>query len=253
MSTPKIDDSCMGYCRDCDTFHSIGPGNAREYARSMMDEFRRLRRLDYTLPDGEADPKLSFDYLLADDRGHMFGVLECEHPNGDRTMLRAYSSLRDGIRHIDGWAPSILDDEVWDKDVLPGQTRIKELTQMIRDQQTPPNQVQALRQERRRFSQELTRHLREKLVFTNFRGDRRPLADAFIAGDHPPGGVGDCCGPKLLNHAARMGWKPIGLSEFYWGHPTPTANRREGEFYPCCAEKCQPILGFILCGIDELT
>jgi tRNA pseudouridine32 synthase/23S rRNA pseudouridine746 synthase len=64
-------------------------------------------------------------------------------------------------------------------------------------------------------------------------------------------GVGECCAPKLLNYAALNGLKPLGLSEFYWGKENKSGTRKHGEFYPACAEKCQPILGFMLCGIKE--
>ncbi|MGY8674438.1 MAG: hypothetical protein ACKVHO_17840, partial [Verrucomicrobiia bacterium] len=67
-----------------------------------------------------------------------------------------------------------------------------------------------------------------------------------------PGGVGDCCGPKLLQHAANTRLKPIGLAEFYWGGPHLSGKRQPGSFYPCCEEKCQPILGYMLCGLENV-
>lgn len=244
------DPHCSGYCRDCDQVHSLPQGNSRAHALEVMEEFRTLRRLDYTRSDADADPKLSFDYLFAENRGHMFGVLECEDASGNQVFLRAFSSLRDGVRHIDGWVRPILDDRIWTEEVLPVQTTIKQLTKQIHAKHPESPQ---LRDERRNISQVLMSRLQDALVFTNFRGQRRHLRDAFIGSDTPPGGVGDCCGPRLLNHAAIHGLKPLGLSEFYWGAPTPNGQRVEGEFYACCKEKCQPILGFMLCGIDELS
>ena len=43
----------------------------------------------------------------------------------------------------------------------------------------------------------------------------------------------------------------FGLAEFYWGRENRSGNRRHALFYPSCEEKCRPILGFMLCGLEE--
>jgi hypothetical protein len=241
----------MGYCADCDVVHSLPEGQAAEHGRKLMDEFLKISRLDYLVPEEEADPCLSFDYLFQEGRGHMFGVLECRDRQGNAVVLRAFSSLRGGVRHIDGWVPPIHGDELWEKVVLPAQIEIKAMTQRIKEGTPGSAAVAAIIEERKRISRELVATVQEQLLFTNFRGDRRYLKDVFHRPDDIPGGVGDCCGPKLLNHAALNDLKPVGLAEFYWGASTPSGTKVQGNFYPCCQEKCQPILGFMLCGIDE--
>jgi hypothetical protein len=67
-----------------------------------------------------------------------------------------------------------------------------------------------------------------------------------------PTGTGDCCGPKLLAQAAIEGLRPLGLAEFYWGRENRSGSRRHTTFSASCPEKCGPILGFMLCGLDEL-
>ncbi|MFC7337589.1 hypothetical protein ACFQY0_10405 [Haloferula chungangensis] len=250
---PPIHETCMGFCRTCGVVHSLPEGRAADHGREMMDLFSRIRRLDYLASDEEADPQLSFDYLFQEGRGHMFGVLDCLDPEGNQVVLRAFSSLRDGVRHIAGWVPPIHSDELWDEVVLPAQAEIKALTRKIHANAHDPATAVGIREERKRISRGLVATVQDQLLFTNFRGEQRFLRDVFSNSGDIPGGVGDCCGPKLLNHAALMRLKPMGLAEFYWGASTPSGSRVQGRFYPCCQEKCQPILGFMLCGIDELS
>ena len=75
------------------------------------------------------------------------------------------------------------------------------------------------------------------------------MGDVFL-GPAMPTGTGECCAPKLLHHAATHGLTPLGLAEFYVGRTNRSGTRRHGEFYAPCAEKCAPILGFLLCGVE---
>lgn len=247
-----IHETCMGYCTVCGCVHSLPEGNAATHARKVMDAFQEFRRLDYLVPEEAADPRLSFDHLFQSERGHMFGVLECSDRQGNQVILRAFSSLRGGLRHIEGWVPPIHSDELWESVVLPAQATIKSMTQAMKAEPSGSLAVTRILEERKRISRELVTTVQEQLQFTNFRGERRKLKDVFHRPHDIPGGVGDCCGPKLLNHAALNDLKPVGLSEFYWGVSTPSGSKVQGKFYPCCKEKCQPILGFMLCGIDEI-
>jgi len=242
----------MGFCRDCGRVHSLPEGNAREHARRLMREFEALRRLDYLSPESEADPRLSFDQLFPGRRGHMFGVLECEAPDGRQVVLRAFSSLHGGIRTVEGWAPPILPDEVFNPLVLPGQAEIKRLTEQMRALDRASPEYCRLFEQRRAISRELMPRVHDAYQLRNFRGRSRPLREAWARPHGLPGGVGDCCAPKLLNHAALRGLRPRGIVEFYWGGPHRSGRFQPGRFYPACAEKCRPILGFLLCGLDQL-
>ena len=62
-----------------------------------------------------------------------------------------------------------------------------------------------------------------------------------------PTGTGDCCAPKLLHYAATQQLKPIAMAEFWWGEHS--ADKYQGEFYGACAERCQPLMGFMLSGL----
>ncbi|MBG86826.1 MAG: hypothetical protein CMO80_07995 [Verrucomicrobiales bacterium] len=252
MEPAELQKNCFGHCQDCGREHSLGEGNAHEHARALMEEFQRIRRLDYTVPDKDADPRLSFDHLFPGERGHMFGVLECRDEAGETVVLRAFSSLHDGVRTVDGWVPPILSDEVFNELVLPGQIEIKRLTRAINALDHSSQQRAKLSEERKKISQGLMPEIHSRYHLRNFRGETRLLEDAFIRPHGLPGGVGDCCGPKLLQHAAVNGLGPVGLAEFYWGGPHKSGTRQPGRFYPCCEEKCQPILGFMLCGLENV-
>jgi hypothetical protein len=86
---------------------------------------------------------------------------------------------------------------------------------------------------------------------TNFRGETASLEEAFIGSNGIPTGTGDCCAPKLLNYAAKNNLRPLGISEFFWGKENRSGGHRHGAFAASCAEKCQPILGFMLCGLND--
>ena len=73
-------------------------------------------------------------------------------------------------------------------------------------------------------------------------------SDSFNQDRGIPVGSGDCCAPKLLNYAAKRQRKPLSIAEFFWGKETHSRDRLEGEFYSSCLDKCQPLLGFMLCG-----
>ena len=215
-----------------------------------MEEFRTLQRLDYLASSDHADPQLRFDRLFPGDRGHMFGVLECLSPGGNTVVLRAFSSLNEGIRNVPGWAPSPLSQELWDDMIVPEQMRIKELSRELQSWPGGSAEYQAVRDKRRVLSRELVRRVQGHYRFKSFRGDERRLAEAYCFNQKIPGGVGECCAPKLLQEAIRCGLKPVGMAEFYWGGSSKSGDKRQGRFYSCCVQRCQPILGFILCGLE---
>lgn len=246
---------CFGYCRDCDTTHRLPAGNAQAHARVLMREFEQIGRLDYLVADEQADPRLGVDELFSGERGHMFGVLECRDDRGRTVVLRAFSSLRGGIRDVDGWVAPILSHESFYGIVLPGIEEIQKITGKLQELAPGSPAAAGLALERKHLSQDLWRGMEALYSFRNFRAETRSLKDAFAL--PPPqlgriaAGTGECCAPKLLNHAACNGLTPIGIAEFYWGGTDKSGARKPGGFYPCCQTRCQPILGFMLCGLDH--
>ena len=241
--------TCSGYCSKCQKAHFLGAGNSRKYAQALMDQLLQLQRLDF-----ESDlenSKFATDYLFGDARGQMFGVLECEDCNGQTVVLKAFSCQYNSQWELAGWVPPLLDVPEYYSVVTPVDRKIKELGAAI-EQQTSSESRQELINQRKSISQQLMKDIHSLYELHNFRGQKSSIYEAFYLDKGIPTGTGDCCAPKLLNFAAQNNLKPLGLSEFYWGKENRSKSREHGQFYESCTAKCQPILGFILCGVEDL-
>lgn len=112
--------------------------------------------------------------------------------------------------------------------------------------------VHALYEERKRRSEALQQWLFKQFVFLNGRDEQKGLMDIFgDASPSPiPSGAGECCAPKLLQTAYRLGLEPVAMAEFWWGTSKPGHYREPGAFFPACRSKCYPILTHMLEGLD---
>ena len=121
-------------------------------------------------------------------------------------------------------------------------------------------------------SRRLQRLLFANYKFVNGRGESKNLLEIFkeekpiipaeewfsgngerlaVSGERmPPAGAGECCAPKLLQHALTHGLEPLSLAEFWVGAPSKTEIRQEGAFYAPCSGKCVPILRHMLEGLE---
>ena len=228
--------SAFGLCTDCRTVHTLSVGNSRRYAQELMAELDERNCID----DG-SNPKFSTSYLWSDARGQMFGVLECEAADGSTVVLRAFSCQYNGEWLVDGWVPPIPDLIEYNRLTEPVYKELRTLYGKTHDRE--------FFRDRKMLSSQLMKQLHGLYELTNFRGQMRSMTDLFGTGT--PAGAGDCCAPKLLNAAALRGLKPLGLSEFFYGKENKSGTRQHKQFYPACAEKCRPILGFMLCGKEE--
>ncbi|MGF1497920.1 MAG: pseudouridine synthase [Elainellaceae cyanobacterium] len=107
--------------------------------------------------------------------------------------------------------------------------------------------IRQLKQQRRELSRQLQAQMHRAYWLTNFAGETQFLHQ-LMPTDAIPTGTGDCCAPKLLHYAATHRLTPLGMAEFWWGPAPPSGDRRAGEFYGACRERCQPIMGFLLAG-----
>ena len=112
--------------------------------------------------------------------------------------------------------------------------------------------VAAMKEERKRRSAALQRWLFEQFKVLNAAGGEKSLLDIFAqhSGIIPPGGAGECAAPKLLQYAYLNSLTPIAVAEFWVGESPQGEVRRDGCFYGACKSKCEPILGFMLQGLD---
>ena len=242
---------CSGHCSRCGQTHSLPVSPALEPARELMRNLEQEGRIDLHLPKSEADSALSLDYLWGPARGQMFGVLVYEDAAGTRGVLKAFSCQYNGIWEVSGWVPPVFDVTAFHALVDPVEREIKRLGREIAALQEGEDRRRLVRR-RKEMSRELMREIHSLYRLRNFRGESRLMAEVFQGSGNMPTGTGDCCAPKLLHHAAVHGLRPLGLAEFYWGRENRSGSRRHGEVYPACVEKCRPILGFQLCGVDGL-
>jgi tRNA pseudouridine32 synthase / 23S rRNA pseudouridine746 synthase len=110
--------------------------------------------------------------------------------------------------------------------------------------------IQEIKAKRKHLSRQLQQQMFAAYSLTNFAGQSLALQELKLSGALPTG-AGDCCAPKLLQAAARCGSIPIAMAEFWWGEDTK--ERKRGEFYGACADRCQPLMGFLLSGLGETT
>lgn len=107
-------------------------------------------------------------------------------------------------------------------------------------------QMRQIKQARKQLSRSLQSQLHEAYQLTNFAGEWRSLPDL---NPHLPSGTGDCCAPKLLYYAATHQLTPLAMAEFWWG--PSQGDRVAGRFYEACADRCQPLMGFMLSGLSQ--
>ncbi len=240
--------ACAGFCRDCGREHRLPADEARQHCLELMALLARHGRIDFTRP-GVAEPRFSTAPLFGPDRGKMFGVLVCRRPDGSRTLLRAFSGQYGGAWEVAGWVGPLFSVPAFNAVSRDTEQRIKALGRQMEGLAKGSPRRRELAARRRALSRRLMRELHGLYTLVNFRGRSRNLARAFLAPGIPTG-AGDCCAPKLLNHAARHQLVPLSLAEFYWGRENRSRTRSHGCFYPPCSSKCRPLLGFLLCGLE---
>lgn len=241
-----------GLCRDCGTEHVLYQGDARHYCGELMRFLEREQRIDLYAGRKKTNPRLSTEGLFGEARGKMFGVMVCRADDGATRILRAFSGQYNGIWEVEGWAPPIFHVGAFNRIYADIEPRIKELGGTILSTKRHSKAWTELIHRRRQLSRQWMQDIHRLYTLTNFRGEQRPLTEAFTADGGIPTGTGDCCAPKLLNQAIQECLLPLGMAEFYWGRENSSQTRYHGRFYPSCATKCTPILGFMLCGLDEL-
>lgn len=115
---------------------------------------------------------------------------------------------------------------------------------------TADARISELKQQRQALSRQLQAQMHAAYSLTNFSGESLSLQQLMPAGSIPTG-TGECCAPKLLHYAATHGLKPLAMAEFWWGASSANQDKIQGQFYGACAERCQPLMGFLLSGLPD--
>ena len=109
--------------------------------------------------------------------------------------------------------------------------------------------VNRLKTQRKERSAELQKRIFDNYRLLNSRGEIRTVNEIFgkvVA----PAATGDCAAPKLLQFAYLNNLKPLAMAEFWWG-PSPSSEVRQHLcYYASCKEKCEPLLNFMMQGLD---
>jgi hypothetical protein len=230
-----------GYCYLCDKNHHFPGSHDHKAAYALMSQLESERQIADNLPTSS---------LFGEMRGKMFGVMTCLADDGTIVKLKAFSGQFNGGWLAAGWVGPLFDVERWNAVNSPAEQTIKNLDQSI-DVRTGQEKRRLLL-ERRKLSRALMKDLHALYRLTNFSGRTVTFADIIPQNRGIPTGTGDCCAPKLLHHAACHNLVPLSLCEFYWGRENRSGTRRHRNLYLPCREKCAPLLGFMLCGLEEL-
>ena len=247
---PPAEIAATGFCRHCQQPHQLGAGNSRSHASQLMAHLQRYQSIAMTAEE-QSNRQLSTASLFTSAGGKMFGVLECRDQSGQTQILRAFSGQYGAAFLVTGWAPPLFPATEYQRLARQADQQIKELDQQMAAAEQQAALFAALRAKRRAVSRHLMTDLHQLYRLRNFRGAECSIQEAWQGAGGIPTGAGDCCAPKLLQAAALAGWRPVGLCEFFWGASAAQAGRQHQGIYPACAEKCQPLLGFLLCGADQ--
>jgi tRNA pseudouridine32 synthase / 23S rRNA pseudouridine746 synthase len=178
--------------------------------------------------------------------------LKCQHQQAQQVRQQQRQDLRASLSGADlTIALAILDrqsqQEGGDRRRLK-QARDTALGPLAQQFDQTEQRIRALKQHRKQLSQQLQAQLYASYRLANFAGQSLALTE-LMANGMLPTGTGECCAPKLLHYAATHNLTPIAMAEFWWG--PATGDKVPGEFYGACAERCQPLMGFLLLGLGS--
>lgn len=114
------------------------------------------------------------------------------------------------------------------------------------------NSIELIKTKRAEKSMQIQTQLFDSYKVTNVLNEIKTIKDIFLEtnGELPPSGTGECVAPKLLQFAFDQNFIPICFAEFWWGKSPIGILREHKHFYPACRRKCEPLLQFMLKGID---
>jgi len=185
--------------------------------------------------------------------GKMFGVLVAKTSEGEIGYLAAFSGKLAGGNHHSKFVPPVYDALTENSFLNNGMQEltninleIKKLEEVVTNKDTEA--ISKLKMKRKNHSTSLQSEIFEKYYFLNKAGEEKSLTDIFKTANYknPPSGAGECAAPKLLQYAFQNKMKPLAIAEFWWGLSPKSDLWKHGVFYPCCREKCEPILAHML-------
>ena len=183
-------------------------------------------------------------------QGKMFGVLLVRTPEGEIGFLAAFSGNLAGSNHHSYFVPPVYDLLNPEGYFKQEEARISELNSVLLG--CSQEYAVKYKEERKNRSIALQEWIFRQFRLRNALGEEEDILSIFKRTAHrnPPAGTGECAAPKLLQYAYLHGFQPLAMAEFWWGNSPKGEIRRHGHYYPSCRHKCEPILGFMLQGLD---
>ena len=207
---------------------------AKTHARFLMHLLDTTGAVDF-----DGDSTIPTSSLFGEGKGRMFAVMTALDREGNEVLLKAFSGHLGGRRTIPGWVAHPLDDETYRAYLEEHDPPIKALGRAI-DAADDEGEREALRQERAELSSEALEAYNTLFTLTAIDGRRHSLRDIFASSPIPTGS-GECCEPKLFNHAFSHGLRPVSMAQFFYGE-----GKEHRSFHPPCQERCAPILSTLL-------
>jgi tRNA pseudouridine32 synthase/23S rRNA pseudouridine746 synthase len=187
--------------------------------------------------------------------GKMFGVLVVETTQNEIGYLAAFSGKLAGGNNHSKFVPAVFDALTENSFLNNGMAELNAINleiKRLKIEEDQDHEIHDLKKKRKALSVTLQKELFSSYHFLNKAGEEKSLNQLFSDASYknPPAGAGECAGPKLLQYAFQKKMKPLALAEFWWGLSPKSDLWQHGCFYPCCREKCEPILVHMLEGID---
>lgn len=239
-----------GYCITCKGTHRLDGAKAVSHCEELMTILDKNRRIDLENSKEDADPALSTDYLFGPARGQMFAVMVYRDKQGRQQTARAFSGQYNGRWEVAGWVSPIINSREFYALTENTECEIKNIGKKMESFSKGSPTHRDLARRRKELSQNLMRQIHAIYRVHNFQGEKQPMPKIVNTSKGIPTGTGDCCAPKLLNFAAKNGFTPIAIAEFYYGLENRSGSKKHKYFYSSCTEKCGLILGYMLCGLD---
>lgn len=171
-----------------------------------------------------------------------------------RKLMQQSKINRDNLRREGTEATSLIAESQFQKAELRRiRSRWNTLIDSLKSQLTESDKkINDWKAERKQRSQALQQRIFRNFVMLNARGESRDLCDIFESTPQglPPAGAGECAAPKLLQYAYLNNLTPLAMAEFWVGCSPKEEIRHDGHFYPSCKAKCEPILNWMLQGLN---
>lgn len=187
--------------------------------------------------------------------GKMFGVLIVKNQENKIGYLAAFSGKLAGGNHHNKFVPPVFDGLTEGSFVNEGMIELTNINQEIKklEENLILNEpkIADLKTKRKNHSTALQNKIFDHYSFLNKNGKEKSLRQIFEEEGYknPPVAAGECAGPKLLQYAFQNKLQPLAIAEFCWGQSPKSVTWVHEKFYPCCKEKCEPILKHMLDGL----